>query len=88
MKTVSTTEAKRHLGKILETVAGGAEVQITRHGRPVLLLSSTTVTVQSSGRTGLRRAAERVRRLMRRPPRSLASARETLEAVRYRRANA
>ena len=35
MKTVSAFEAQTHFGRILDQVAGGEEIVITRHGRAV-----------------------------------------------------
>jgi prevent-host-death family protein len=41
MVTVTVVEAKAHLSELLDKVAGGEEVVITRHGRPVAQLSGT-----------------------------------------------
>ena len=38
MITVGTYEAKTHLPKLIEKVAGGETVTITRHGKPVARL--------------------------------------------------
>ena len=46
MKTVGAFEAKTHLSSLLEEVAGGAEILITRHGRPLARL----VPVNTMGR--------------------------------------
>ncbi|MEA5442339.1 type II toxin-antitoxin system prevent-host-death family antitoxin [Cyanobium gracile] len=46
MKTVGAFEAKTHLSSLLEEVAGGEEILITRHGRPLARL----VPVASDGR--------------------------------------
>lgn len=46
MKTVGAFEAKTHLSSLLEEVAGGEEILITRHGKPLARL----VPVASSGR--------------------------------------
>lgn len=39
MRTVSLAEAKAHLSELLNTVATGDEIIITRHGRAVARLS-------------------------------------------------
>jgi len=46
MKTVGAFEAKTHLSSLLEKVARGEEILITRHGKPLARL----VPVASSGR--------------------------------------
>jgi prevent-host-death family protein len=46
MKTVGAFEAKTHLSSLLEEVAGGEEILITRHGKPLARL----VPVDSGGR--------------------------------------
>lgn len=38
MKTVGAYEAKTHLPRLLDEVERGAEITITRHGRPVARL--------------------------------------------------
>ncbi|MBE9075760.1 type II toxin-antitoxin system prevent-host-death family antitoxin [Romeria aff. gracilis LEGE 07310] len=38
MKTVGADEAKTYLPQLLEDVAAGAEVVITKHGQPVAML--------------------------------------------------
>jgi prevent-host-death family protein len=38
MRTVTVYEAKTHLSALLAEVEAGAEVEITRHGRPVARL--------------------------------------------------
>lgn len=40
MITVGASEAKTHLSALLDRVAGGEEVVITRHGKPVARLVS------------------------------------------------
>ena len=52
MKTVGAFEAKTHLSRLLEEVAGGEEVLITRHGRAVARLLPP-----EPNRTDQRRAA-------------------------------
>ena len=39
MKTVGASEAKIHLARLLEDVAAGETITITKHGRPVARLS-------------------------------------------------
>jgi prevent-host-death family protein len=39
MRTVNLTEAKAHLSKLLDKVEAGAEIVITRRGRPVAHLT-------------------------------------------------
>lgn len=38
MKTISAFEAKTHMGKLLDRVARGEEIVITRHDKPVARL--------------------------------------------------
>ena len=38
MKTVGSYEAKTHLPRLLDEVAGGEEITITKHGVPVAVL--------------------------------------------------
>jgi len=40
MKTVSIDELKRNLSSLLEEVAGGAQILITKHRRPIATLSA------------------------------------------------
>ena len=42
MRSVSLAEATARLSELLGTVAGGAELVITRHGQPVARLSPVT----------------------------------------------
>lgn len=57
MKTVGAFEAKTHLSSLLEDVAGGEEILITRHGRPLARL----VPVNAHGRERRIEAIERLR---------------------------
>jgi prevent-host-death family protein len=57
MRTVGTFEAKAHLSALLEQVARGEEITITRHGRAVARL----VPVEAA--SGRARLAETVARL-------------------------
>ena len=38
MTTISAFEAKTHMGRLLDRVAGGEEIVITRHDKPVARL--------------------------------------------------
>lgn len=38
MRTVGSYEAKTHLSRLLDEVAGGEEITITKHGVPVAVL--------------------------------------------------
>lgn len=58
MDTVGAFEAKTHLAHLLDRVARGESLTITRHGRPVAQL----IPVQSADRDRARAAAERIRR--------------------------
>ena len=40
MVTVNLAQAKAHLSELLDTVEGGEDVVITRHGRPIAHLSA------------------------------------------------
>lgn len=42
MRHVGAYEAKTHLSRLLEEVAGGTTITITRHGTPVALLVPAT----------------------------------------------
>jgi prevent-host-death family protein len=57
MKTVGAFEAKTHLSSLLEEVAGGEEILITRHGKPRARL----VPIASDGRERRLEAIERLR---------------------------
>ncbi|HEX3862788.1 MAG TPA: type II toxin-antitoxin system prevent-host-death family antitoxin [Stellaceae bacterium] len=47
MITVGAFEAKTHLSSLLDRVAGGEEVVITKHGKPVARLVGVTVRDQA-----------------------------------------
>ncbi len=49
MQTVGAYEAKTHLPKLLEQVAMGEAVTITKHGVPVALLTPMPHVAQRSG---------------------------------------
>lgn len=42
MSSVSAYEAKTHLSRLLERAAGGDEITVTKHGRPVAKLVPAT----------------------------------------------
>lgn len=44
MKTVGAYEAKTHLPRLIEEVAGGAQITITKHGVPVARLVPADAT--------------------------------------------
>lgn len=82
MKTYTATEAKRRFGQLIERAGTGEAIHITKRGRLVAVFRHAGV--RAARTLAFRRAAARVKRLMRRQPRSLASAAETLTAIRYR----
>ena len=55
MESIGAFEAKRNLSKLLDRVADGESLTITRHGRPVARLVPV-----DGGRTRARRAAQRI----------------------------
>ena len=55
METIGVYEAKTHLAKMLERVANGERLTITRHGKPVAQLIPVTTDRQRA-----RRAAARI----------------------------
>jgi len=57
MKTVGAFEAKTHLSSLLEEVAGGEEILITRHGKPLARL----VPVATDGHERRLEAIDRLR---------------------------
>jgi prevent-host-death family protein len=59
MLTIGAFEAKTHLSNLLDRVAAGEEVVITRHGQPVARL----VPAERADRESALRAAEELRRL-------------------------
>lgn len=64
MITVGAFEAKTHLSSLLERVAAGEEVLITRHGKPVARL----VGVEPEGRARAQEAFDRLVALRRATP--------------------
>ena len=61
MHTVGSFDAKTHLSALLERVAQGQEITITKHGTPVALL----IPVGNRRRKDPRKVAERIRALRR-----------------------
>lgn len=59
MKTISAFEAKTHMGKLLDRVANGEEIVITRHDKPVARLVPEGRTTDEA----LRETVEALRRL-------------------------
>jgi prevent-host-death family protein len=57
MKNVGIFEAKTHLSSLLDEVEKGAEVTITRHGRPVAKLVQARAEEPSADVMAQRRAA-------------------------------
>jgi prevent-host-death family protein len=62
MESIGAFEAKTHLSRLLDRVARGETLRITRHGKPVALLTP----VESADRDRARKAAERIRERRRR----------------------
>ena len=62
MDQIGAFEAKTHLPRLLDRVARGESLTITRHGRPVAQL----IPVESADRDRARDAAERIRQRRRR----------------------
>jgi prevent-host-death family protein len=60
--TVAAYDAKTHFSKLLERVAGGEEITITRHGSPVARMVPAK---QAAGSEERRAAIEAMRRLSR-----------------------
>jgi prevent-host-death family protein len=57
METVGTFEAKTHLTRLLDRVAAGEQITITRHGTPVARL----VPVKAAGSGQLRETIARLK---------------------------
>jgi len=57
MKTVGAFEAKTHLSSLLDEVAKGEEITITRHGTPVAKL----VSVQQPNRPNIDEVIEKLK---------------------------
>ena len=65
MQSISAYEAKTHLPRLLDRVAGGESVVITRHGRPVARLVPVENEARDCARHAARRIIERRARLAR-----------------------
>jgi prevent-host-death family protein len=59
MKTVGSYEAKTHLPKLLNRVAGGETITITKHGVPIAML----VPANGGKRRDAREVIEEIKRL-------------------------
>jgi antitoxin (DNA-binding transcriptional repressor) of toxin-antitoxin stability system len=59
-KTVSLAEAKAHLSELMERVAAGDEVVITKHGKPVGRLSRPNRPCQPVDLQALRALTQRM----------------------------
>jgi prevent-host-death family protein len=57
--TVGTFEAKTHLSSLLDRVAAGEEVVITKHGKPIVRL----IAAQEVDRARVNRAVEKLKSL-------------------------
>lgn len=65
MQTIGAYEAKTHLPRLLDRVARGESLTITRHGRPVARLVPVENEVRDRARQAARRISERRARLER-----------------------
>ncbi|MDR0626369.1 MAG: type II toxin-antitoxin system prevent-host-death family antitoxin [Bifidobacteriaceae bacterium] len=55
MRTVSLVEAKTHLSSLVDQVAAGNPFVVTKHGRPVALMTTVTGQVHPPQRIGFLR---------------------------------
>ena len=78
MKTVGAYEAKTHLPKLLELVAKGERITITKHGVPVAVLQPA----DSSKGTPVREVIDQLRRFRTGRPLGVLSIREMIEEGR------
>ena len=53
METIGAYEAKTHLAQILDRVAGGEKITITRHGVPVAVLQPVDPAKQTPVRSAI-----------------------------------
>ena len=60
MRTVGTNEAKAHLSQLIDDVADGEEVTITRRGKPVALLLSPILADKKKNKVDLGALIERI----------------------------
>ena len=63
MITVGAFEAKTHFSMLLERVAGGEEVVITKHGKPVARMIAAATRDQADVDDAVEQLIERVDRL-------------------------
>lgn len=58
MATVGSYEAKTHLSQLLDRVAAGERITITKHGRPVAVLIPAEPAPELDRQTALRQLGE------------------------------
>jgi prevent-host-death family protein len=58
MKTVGAYEAKTHLPKLLERVANGERITITKHGAPVAVLQPSDAGKRTPARETIRQVKQ------------------------------
>lgn len=63
MQTIGAYEAKTHLPRLLERVARGETLTITRHGRPIARLVPVEIDDRERAAQAARRIEERRKRL-------------------------
>jgi prevent-host-death family protein len=81
MQTIGAFEAKTHLAALLDRVAKGERITITRHGTPAAVLAPVTET---EGRLSHREIVEGMRSLRKRVKSGKMSVREMIhEGRRY-----
>ena len=68
MDRIGAYEAKTHLPRLLDRVAAGESLTITRHGRPVARLVPVDEDDRARARAAARRILERRKRLPHRVP--------------------
>jgi prevent-host-death family protein len=79
METIGAFEAKRHLSALLDRVAKGERITITRHGQPAALLAPVGTTEQKLSHIEL---VEEMRALRKRVKASKISVREMVNEGR------
>ena len=65
MQSIGAYEAKTHLPRLLDRVARGESLTITRHGQPVARLVPVEIEARDRARQAARRILERRTRLRR-----------------------
>ncbi|HUT54090.1 MAG TPA: type II toxin-antitoxin system prevent-host-death family antitoxin [bacterium] len=78
MTTVGVYEAKTHLAQLLDRVAKGERITITRHGVPVAILSSA----EPADRRPVREVIEELKRFRRAHPLKRSTIRKMIEEGR------